>query len=84
MVNLRHQRDFPAGTPVIAITLLLVVFERAFNLGIFDPNRGGDPLLFQHLFWFYSHPAVLHHDFAGDGRDQRNHPLLLPEASIWL
>jgi cytochrome c oxidase subunit 1 len=46
------------GTPVLAITLLLVVFERAFNLGIFDPNRGGDPLLFQHLFWFYSHPAV--------------------------
>jgi cytochrome c oxidase subunit I len=46
------------GTPVLAITLLLVVFERAFNLGIFDPTRGGDPLLFQHLFWFYSHPAV--------------------------
>src|SRR5438552_11896240 len=46
------------GTPVLAITLLLVVFERAFNLGIFDPVRGGDPLLFQHLFWFYSHPAV--------------------------
>ena len=46
------------GTPVLAVTLLLVVFERAFNLGIFDPNRGGDPLLFQHLFWFYSHPAV--------------------------
>src|SRR5208337_683155 len=42
----------------LAVTLLLVVFERAFNLGIFDPNRGGDPLLFQHLFWFYSHPAV--------------------------
>ncbi|PYX09006.1 MAG: cytochrome c oxidase subunit I [Acidobacteria bacterium] len=49
---------FLLGTPVLAITLLLVVFERAFNLGIFDPNRGGDPLLFQHLFWFYSHPAV--------------------------
>src|SRR5207253_9927840 len=46
------------GTPVLAITLLLLVFERAFNLGIFDPARGGDPLLFQHLFWFYSHPAV--------------------------
>jgi len=46
------------GTPVLAITLLLVVFERAFHLGIFDPTRGGDPLLFQHLFWFYSHPAV--------------------------
>jgi len=46
------------GTPVLAITLVLVVFERLFGLGIFDPTRGGDPLLFQHLFWFYSHPAV--------------------------
>jgi cytochrome c oxidase subunit 1 len=46
------------GTPVIAITLVLVVLERALNLGIFDPARGGDPVLFQHLFWFYSHPAV--------------------------
>ena len=46
------------GTPVIAITLVLVVLERALNLGIFDPTRGGDPVLFQHLFWFYSHPAV--------------------------
>src|SRR5256886_10617257 len=46
------------GTPVIAITLLLVVLERTLNLGIFDPARGGDPVLFQHLFWFYSHPAV--------------------------
>src|SRR5436309_524809 len=46
------------GTPVIAITLLLVGVERAFHVGIFDPKLGGDPLLFQHLFWFYSHPAV--------------------------
>jgi cytochrome c oxidase subunit I len=46
------------GTPVIAITILLLAAERAFNLGIFDPARGGDPVLFQHLFWFYSHPAV--------------------------
>src|ERR1700674_3557319 len=46
------------GTPVIAITLVLVVAERTLHLGIFDPTRGGDPLLFQHLFWFYSHPAV--------------------------
>ena len=49
---------FLLGTPVLAITLTLVIFERAFHLGIFDPTRGGDPLLFQHLFWFYSHPAV--------------------------
>ncbi len=46
------------GTPVIAITVLLVAAERALHLGIFDPRIGGDPVLFQHLFWFYSHPAV--------------------------
>ncbi len=46
------------GTPVIAITLLLVGIERIFRIGIFDPALGGDPILFQHLFWFYSHPAV--------------------------
>ncbi len=46
------------GTPVVAITLLLVALERLFNIGVFNPQLGGDPLLFQHLFWFYSHPAV--------------------------
>jgi cytochrome c oxidase subunit 1 len=46
------------GTPVIAITLLTVVLERTLHLGIYDPRLGGDPVLFQHLFWFYSHPAV--------------------------
>jgi cytochrome c oxidase subunit 1 len=46
------------ATPVLAITLLLVAIERLFHVPIFDPSRGGDPLLFQHLFWFYSHPAV--------------------------
>ena len=46
------------GTPVIAITILMVAAERALHLGIFDPALGGDPVLFQHLFWFYSHPAV--------------------------
>jgi cytochrome c oxidase subunit I len=46
------------GTPVIAITIVLVFVERMFGFGIFDPERGGDPVLFQHLFWFYSHPAV--------------------------
>jgi cytochrome c oxidase subunit 1 len=46
------------GTPVIAVTLLLVALERALGVGIFDPKLGGDPILFQHLFWFYSHPAV--------------------------
>ena len=46
------------GTPVLAITLVLVVLERLIGIGVFDPAKGGDPLLFQHLFWFYSHPAV--------------------------
>jgi cytochrome c oxidase subunit 1 len=46
------------ATPVLAITLLLVLLERLFHIGVFDPAVGGDPLLFQHLFWFYSHPAV--------------------------
>ncbi|MBS1821420.1 MAG: cbb3-type cytochrome c oxidase subunit I [Acidobacteria bacterium] len=46
------------GTPVVAITIVLVAIERLMGIGIFDPAIGGDPLLFQHLFWFYSHPAV--------------------------
>jgi len=46
------------GTPVVAIALLLVAIERVTGVGIFDPKLGGDPVLFQHLFWFYSHPAV--------------------------
>jgi cytochrome c oxidase subunit 1 len=46
------------ATPVLGMTLLLVAFEKVFGFGIFDPARGGDPILFQHLFWFYSHPAV--------------------------
>jgi cytochrome c oxidase subunit 1 len=46
------------ATPVLAVTLLLLTMEKAFSLGIFDPRFGGDPVLFQHFFWFYSHPAV--------------------------
>jgi cytochrome c oxidase subunit 1 len=46
------------ATPVLAMTLALVAIERIAGIGIFDPALGGDPLLFQHLFWFYSHPAV--------------------------
>lgn len=46
------------ATPVLGITLLLVIAERLFGIGIFDPALGGDPLLYQHLFWIYSHPAV--------------------------
>jgi len=46
------------ATPVLGITLLLLILERALGIGIFDPRNGGDPVLFQHFFWFYSHPAV--------------------------
>ncbi|WP_165223147.1 cytochrome c oxidase subunit I [Aquisphaera insulae] len=46
------------ATPVLAISVVLVALERLFHIGIFDPALGGDPILFQHLFWFYSHPAV--------------------------
>src|SRR5207248_8550620 len=46
------------ATPVLAMTLALMSLERIWGLGIFDPKLGGDPVLFQHLFWFYSHPAV--------------------------
>jgi cytochrome c oxidase subunit 1 len=46
------------ATPVLAITLILVALERGLHIGIFNPQLGGDPVLFQHMFWFYSHPAV--------------------------
>jgi cytochrome c oxidase subunit I len=49
---------FVLATPVIAISMVLIVLERVTGIGVFDPTKGGDPLLFQHLFWFYSHPAV--------------------------
>jgi len=46
------------ATPILGITLLLVILERAFGLGMFNPDMGGDPILYQHMFWIYSHPAV--------------------------
>ncbi len=49
---------FILGTPVLTMSLVLIALERVWRIGIFDPALGGDPLLFQHLFWFYSHPAV--------------------------
>jgi cytochrome c oxidase subunit I len=49
---------FVLATPVIAISMVLLVLERVTGIGVFNPATGGDPLLFQHLFWFYSHPAV--------------------------
>jgi cytochrome c oxidase subunit 1 len=55
------------ATPVLAITLVLIMIERLSHVGIFDPALGGDPILFQHLFWFYSHPAVYNMIFPGMG-----------------
>ncbi|HJT77490.1 MAG TPA: cbb3-type cytochrome c oxidase subunit I, partial [Gemmataceae bacterium] len=49
---------FILAVPTLAMALILVILERLLHIGIFDPALGGDPLLFQHLFWFYSHPAV--------------------------
>ena len=49
---------FVLATPVIAMSMVLIVIERTMGIGVFDATKGGDPLLFQHLFWFYSHPAV--------------------------
>jgi len=49
---------FVLGTPVLTMSLVLIALERLFGIGVFNPALGGDPLLFQHLFWFYSHPAV--------------------------
>ncbi len=49
---------FVLATPVLAITMLMVAIERIFHVGIFDPALGGDPLLFEHLFWFFGHPEV--------------------------
>ena len=46
------------ATPVLAITVFFFMVERSIGIGIFDPTLGGDPVLFQHFFWFYSHPAV--------------------------
>lgn len=46
------------ATPILAITVLLLAMENIFGIGFFDPSLGGDPVLFQHFFWFYSHPAV--------------------------
>ena len=68
------------ATPVLAVSLVLVVMERCLRIGIFDPELGGDPVLFQHLFWFYSHPAVYIMVLPGVGGDQRDHHLFFAAA----
>ena len=72
------------ATPVLGITLLLLIMERAFHIGIFDPKLGGDPVLFQHFFWFYSHPAVYIMILPGIRDHLRDHPGLLAEDDLRL
>jgi cytochrome c oxidase subunit 1 len=72
------------GTPVLAITIVLVALERLFGIGIFDAHLGGDPLLFQHLFWFYSHPAVYIMILPGMGVISEVIALLLAQAGLRL
>jgi cytochrome c oxidase subunit 1 len=50
------------ATPVLAITMVLLMLERFLGIGIFDPALGGDPVLYQHFFWFYSHPCSIYYD----------------------
>ena len=72
------------ATPVLGITLLLLTAEKLFDIGIFDPKLGGDPVLFQHFFWFYSPSGRLHHDPAGHGHHQRVDLGLQPQAHLRL
>ena len=72
------------ATPVLAVSLLLIFMERCLGIGIFDPKLGGDPVLFQHLFWFYSHPAVYIMVLPAIGRHQRDHRLLFAAAAVRL
>jgi len=81
--QLRHQPDYDLGTPVVAITIVLVAVERLFHLGIFDPALGGDPLLFQHLFWFYSHPAV-YIMILPSMESSANSLLVFTQTHLWL
>ena len=72
------------ATPVLAITLALMALERIWGLGLFDPKLGGDPVLFQHLFWFYSHPAVYIMILPGMGVISETDYLFLAEKNLWL
>jgi hypothetical protein len=72
------------GTPVLAIAIVLVALERTVGIGVFDPTKGGDPLLFQHLFWFYSHPAVYIMILPGMGVISEVISTLQPQARLRL
>ncbi len=74
---------FLLAVPVLAMALILVIIERVLHIGIFDPALGGDPLLFQHLFWFYSHPAVYIMILPGMGVVSEVIPCFA-QAALWL
>ncbi len=75
---------FLLATPVITMALILLVMERAFGIGVFDPALGGDPVLFEHLFWFYSHPAVYIMVLPGMGVISRDRAGVQPEEDLRL
>ena len=72
------------GTPILALTMTLVALERLFHVGIFDPKVGGDPVLFQHLFWFYSHPAVYIMVLPSMAVISEAGHLLLAQTDLWV
>ena len=72
------------GTPVIAITLVLLMLERGFGFGFFDPNLGGDPVLFPALVLVLFASSRLYHDLAFNGRDERNGSRCCAQARLWI
>ena len=72
------------ATPVLGMVLLLVLVDSGFAGASSTPTRGGDPVLYQHLFWFYSHPRGLHHDPPGDGRRERGHFHVLAKEPLFV
>ena len=72
------------ATPVLAVTVLLVIAEHLWGVGVFDPTHGGDPILFQHMFWFYSHPAVYIMILPGMGVVTEIIPGVFPQEGLRL
>ena len=72
------------ATQLIGLSFQMVLFERLFGMGFFTPDKGGNPILFQHLFWFYSHPAVYVFVLTGLGVICELLPVFCPQAAVWL